>query len=91
MPMVGKKKFSYTKAGKKKAKKHTLKKRYEDEIERKILMLTAKQKTLPPALKKKILASKMKNVQKEKWQKKVVSIKQVTIQSRVLEKDYSKE
>ena len=45
-------------------------------------MLTAKQKTLPPALKKKILASKMKK-EKKKCQKKVVLTKPVTILNRL--------
>lgn len=52
MPSVGGKKYSYTKKGMaaaKKAAKATGKK-----------MLTAKQKTLPKALKEKIVKSKMK-------------------------------
>ena len=70
MPMVGKKKFSYTKL-EKWQQKNCKEKRYENEIkDERLLMLTSKQKTLPPALKKKILASKMKKKKKE-CQKKV--------------------
>ena len=49
---------------KEKSKSIRQEKGYENEIKRSILMLTSKQKTLPPALKKKILASKMKKKKK---------------------------
>ena len=50
MPMVGKKKYPYTKKGKMVGK----------------AMLTAKQKTLPKQLQEKIIKSKMKKKKKKK-------------------------